>query len=492
MKSKTFKPSRKSKAKEDTPPNSAESLYIQATEEEGFGDRWLASDLAKALRFYQRAYSLYLESLQLQTDYLDSRYNVSRLLFFVYDRYVKNEAVVLDELENCSEALTGTASSVVRPLRDIIQVFQESIQISRTAADFPWDLYYNAVLCFFEYMEELVKNGDSFSELVSCGEECLGLLRKVLGHQMTELAALTSPEETQVVAQEHEYETQQEAIVPPTVLETCVTGYRIIATLYDGAVSEDERALVELNFADAAQELEKMVSALVEQYSAPVNEFIPPLSSDDLGQLQLTKLCYEAAKADSFDTLFDIWRGSQSVEKLLLENESYRTLLAKKDDIPAAARWTVLSSISNRYKEAFELLKQEYNQLRKTATNSQLGSKLAQMCSILIERADVDLERSQTPTLEDKTRSLLATNANKLLRNAITYSQQSGGLRESVLEKLARRKKLKEASTRLCILEGKTSIEELDKIVGRPFWPQELHELGDLGIYNVDSLERAI
>ncbi|KAG7742065.1 hypothetical protein KL911_001112 [Ogataea haglerorum] len=485
MKSKTFQPSRKSKAK-DTQPDSAESLYIRATEEEEFGDRWLGSDLAKALRFYQRAYSLYLESLQLQTDYLDSRYNVSRLLFFVYDRYVKNDAVVLDELENCSEALTGTASSVVRPLREVIQVFQESIQIAQAAEDFPWDLYYNAVLCYFEYMEELVKDGDHFGELVSCGEKCVELLRMVLEHQMRELAALSSPEETPVSAKEHEYETQQEAIVPPTVLETCVTGYKIIATAYEGAVSEYERGLVELRFANAAQELDGLVSTLVDQYSAPAEDFVPPLSSADLEQLQVAKLCYEAAKADSFDTLFDLWRGAKSVETLLLENESYRTLLAKKDDMPAATRWQVLSSISNRYKEAFELLRQEYDQLKRAATNLQLGSKIAQMCSILIERADVDLERSQTATLEEKTRGILATNANKLLRNAITYSQQSGGLRESMLEKLARRKKLKEASTRLCILEGKTSTEELDKIVGRAFWPQELHELKELGIYKVD------
>ncbi|ESW97530.1 hypothetical protein KL918_001144 [Ogataea parapolymorpha] len=485
MKSKTFQPSRKSKAK-DTQPDSAESLYIRATEEEEFGDRWLGSDLAKALRFYQRAYCLYLESLRLQTDYLDSRYNVSRLLFFVYDRYVKNEAVILDELENCSEALTGTASSVVRPLQEIIQVFQESIQISQTAEDFPWDLYYNAALCYLEYMEELVNNGDSFSELVSCGQECLELLRKVLEHQMRELAALSSPEEPQVIAKEHEYETQQEAIVPPTVLETCVTGYKILATVYEGAISEDERGLVERKFADAALKLDELASTLVNQYSAPVHDFIPPLSAEDLEQLHLTRLYYEAAKADTFDKLLDLWQGSKSVEKLLLENESYRTFLAKKDTIPAATRWHVLSSISNRYKEAFELLKQEYDQLKRTATNSQLGSKIAQMCSILIERADVDLERSQTATLEEKTRNILATNANKLLRNAITYSQQSGGLRESVLEKLARRKKLKEASTRLCILEGKTSTEELDKIVGRTFWPQELHELKELGIYKAE------
>ena len=43
----------------DKEPETVDQCFNKGTEEEESGDRWITSDLSKALRFYQRAFDLY-------------------------------------------------------------------------------------------------------------------------------------------------------------------------------------------------------------------------------------------------------------------------------------------------------------------------------------------------------------------------------------------------------------------------------------------------
>ncbi|GME82591.1 unnamed protein product [Ambrosiozyma monospora] len=155
-------------------------------------------------------------------------------------------------------------------------------------------------------------------------------------------------------------------------------------------------------------------------------------------------------------------------------------------------RWNVLSLMTKKYKEAFDMIKHEYDSLKdpKLPNSAKKSSLITQLCSILIERADIDLERSQLGIeVAAKSAAVLRTNHKNFLKSCLVFSKQSGGLRESISDKLARRKKQKEALIRLCLVEEKRSTAELDQIVGGDYWPQELKEISELGVYNQFTID---
>lgn len=89
-------------------------------------------------------------------------------------------------------------------------------------------------------------------------------------------------------------------------------------------------------------------------------------------------------------------------------------------------------------------------------------------------------------------RRVLFANCQNFLKNASTLASQSGGLRERALEKQQRHKSKIDAVLRLCILEGKTSVGELDAILGRSRWVSELPNLVRMGYFRqfgIDLIE---
>lgn len=104
----------------------------------------------------------------------------------------------------------------------------------------------------------------------------------------------------------------------------------------------------------------------------------------------------------------------------------------------------------------------------------------------MIARADLNLQMSMIKDYEPsmKNQAALLQNSRTLLKSSMNIANTSGGLRERAIEKLDREKKLSEAVFRLCLLEGKTSLEELDQIMTRPRWLREYKETKRIDIYN--------
>ncbi|GMG46790.1 unnamed protein product [Ambrosiozyma monospora] len=491
-------------------PQTVDELFIAGSQEEEYGDRWLSSDLSKALRFYQRAFNYYKSGLNLQSDHLDIRYNCSRLLFNVYTEYIKNESVYFSELTNCDESLSGNDDAVIQPLANIVKFFQISCDV---IGRFSWDLYYNCALCYFEYLEELTKESDGFSthteEVFSLLSQTKVLLQQVLEYQVNDLNSFVkecksfeqdtntsaytkvNPQETE--KQDDVYANTQETVLPSTICDTCLNCYRLITTFYEACSAPDQYNLVEENTSNFLNSVDEISTFLIENFHPSSTDMIPSLDDESIDGLKVAKLGLLASQCTDFDSLKSVWLsdGISSVESLLAEASSYRTLLDKFDVtenmIMGTTRWNVLSLMTKKYKEAFDIIKHEYDSLKdpRSHNSDKKTILISQLCSILIERADIDLERSQMDIeVAVKSVTVLKTNHKNFLKSCLVFSKQSGGLRESISDKLTRRKKQKEALIRLCLVEGKRSTAELDQIVGQDYWPQELKEISDLGVYN--------
>ncbi|ODV86395.1 hypothetical protein CANARDRAFT_211796 [[Candida] arabinofermentans NRRL YB-2248] len=501
----------KEKSRLENEPHTADDYFILGTDEEESGDRWFASDISKALRFYQRAYGYYRTSLSLDSTSIDTWYNVSRLLFSVYTQYIKNEGVNLNDLENVSDALKGDESSVIQSLTNIIKIFQTSIEISNSKTRFPWDLYYNAVLCYFEYIEELNQvNDNQFNELVQCFIAARDLLLKVMDFQIVELRQLTTSLETShesnveassvVDNDDHRYISGEETILPSTIVDTCLTGYRLVTAVYESISSDEQLSHLSKPVHPFINTIDTTAILLESEFSNSRTEMIPSLTTAEKDQLTLARLSYVASQAKSFEELKQVWSTSElsdSIEKYMLEASSYRTLIEKLSEtsmkLVDQELWKVLSIMNLRLKSAYDQIKVKYDNLKSQRfnNNDETSSIISQLCLILIERADIELERSQLSTTDERTRGILQTNYKNLLKNSLTISQQSGGIRESQSDKLVRQKRQKESLIRLCLVDNKTTPEELDKIVGPGYWEQELSEISELAIYakfNVGAL----
>ncbi|VEU24053.1 DEKNAAC105288 [Brettanomyces naardenensis] len=494
-------------------PTTADEFFDLGTQAEESGDRWLSSDLSKALRFYQRAYAYYIQALQVDTSHLDTRYNASRLLFTVYTEYIKNEGINLTDLHNCDEALAGNDNSVIQPLGNITRFFQTSIDLITTAGDrFPWDLYYNAAICYFEYVEELTRNGygteSQFGEAVSGMRASEGLLSSVLEYQVKEVERLVgigregAEEERQNVQEEQEGHlpddaspvgAMEDAVLPSSIQETCVNCYRLVSTLYEDCWSEERLSLVEGASSEFLGRVDSISSELLNSFTTPGNDLVPALTSDEVYELELSKLSLLASKCLEFSDCEAVWKSTpleERADKLLVEAGSYRTILDKSDEAERVVsddlKWKILSIMDQKYKAAYRHLKEDLDKIKNGSvkdTGDDKSDLLSQICSVFIEQADIDLERSMLKESEaSKYHDVLLKNCGNLLKNSLVYSKQTGGLRESVSGKLLRSKRRRETVIRMCILGGKVSSSELEREVGEG-WVQEMEELAEAGPY---------
>lgn len=399
----------------------ADDYYEKASENEESGDRWLSSDLSKALRFYQKAFALYLQAIELDPAHTDAKYNASRLLFSVYTDYIKNEGVNLSDLSNCEEALNRSDFSVVKPIEQVAQFYSQCLDSPN------WDLSFNAALCFFEYAEKTASK--DFGTALQAADRAKQLLEKTLDDQIA------------AVQNEDDEVTQDE------VLETCIECYRLAAAVNEAVYTEEMSNSADQILLDLITRADQVVSELVD------------VDEEDLNEARMAKLEYLASRGTDFASMQQAWQSDleESGEKLMLEAGSYRTLLGKLADANAAIsdddKWEVLTQMDRLYRQALTLLKED---LEDSEEEDQKSSILAQIAAVFIEQADIALERSQLSSETAlKYRATLQKNSRSLLKNAMTFAKKSAGLRESALGKLLRTKRLREAVARLSVLEQK-------------------------------------
>lgn len=496
-------------------PLTAEEFLDQGAVDEESGDRWLGSDLAKALRFYQKAYSLYLTAINIGKGsvLVDSYYNASRLLFQVYDTYFKTDGVDVSALPNVHE-VTGSTSSVIQPLEAIVSAHEKAIQVVEAAhGSLSLDLLFNTALVYTEVIEEgQYKNSDKdFSQVLVLGQKTQDIIKRVLTRQVEELQkfvgeilSLQNPEagddntgfqidQMGEGAKEEGY-TSELVLQPPDLFETVLAAYKLSQAILESVSHDSElppaRDLINtfLTTVDAIGE------EVVNNFSESSNsqpDFISSVSQEQINELSIHKQNIHGLLMKDIESVYPLWEDAllpRTPERYMSAADNIQASLDRYDvNIHSNTDemcWKALVQMNTHYKQAQELLSQQLSEKRKSSGEG-VGQLTSTLSSVLVARSDIDLQRSLLTSYEPavKNSNILLGNAKTFLKSAMNIANTAGGLRERAIEKTQREKRKAEAVMRLCLLEGKSSVGELDQILGRSRWPKELANLRALGYF---------
>ncbi|KAM9912788.1 hypothetical protein OXX69_002240 [Metschnikowia pulcherrima] len=459
-------------------PESVDDYIEEGAIEEESGDRWHGSDLAKALRFYQKAYTNYRKAIDIGSP--DQRplvqlahYNASRLLFHVYTQYQRTDGVDISELTNVTEVVDAGSSSVYQKISKIVKAHETAIEYA--GADAPTDLLFNAAIVYIEAIEET----NASAEIFEMASRSMQLLKGVLERQASELEVTSGVKPADV--------DPNEFTSPADMLDTVISVFSLVQTLYESVGGTAEK--------NAA------VTSLVGQFvtdSDTVGRQI--LGNADIKQEQrleylLGKTYASAASCASLKDVFAEWDNSflpQSPERYMsaadcIESFMSRTNINSPYSETPEEYWDALTKMDQYFKQAHEMLNTKFKEAKASPASSQtlgLGSIISQIAKVCIARSDIDLQRSHLPLEKAVANSLiLQANAKAFVKSAMNMAKQSGGMRETIVEKVQRERRRIEAVCRLCALERKASEQELDTIVGAGRWQSEIENMRELWVY---------
>lgn len=494
------------------------------------GDRWLGSDIAKALRFYQKAYDAYTKSIELNwsAENADAYYNASRMLLQVYLLHKSSDGLALEDLTNIDE-IYGP-NSIVQTLNQILDKHLKALEICGRHLD----LLYNTATVYVEILESdvtkednvpidqlmlIYKSGEQIlSELLPQQVNALETFVRDLASSTTETNAVSSsarsPNMEHQHEPEHEHEQEEfesdEVTQPVDVFETVLLSYRLIQATYENlSESGREVAITNTTVEPFVVSLDKIVNELLLKYSEnsiSKNEMLQNITPAQVNELKIAKNSIISLQiSDAFEVI-NIWEKffnnevlDEIPEKYLSCVDTVQTVLERNDitlntvnsstsDWDKEGFWKLISQQNSLLKKAQGLTQDDLNAKKKLPLGVEqgIGSTIIQLCDIMIARADLNLQMSMMKDYEPsmKNQAALLQNGRILLKSSMNIANTSGGLRERAIEKLDREKKLSEAVFRLCLLEGKTSLEELDQIMTRPRWLREYKETKRIDIYN--------
>lgn len=425
----------------------------------------------------------------------DAYYNALRLLFQVFTQYMKTDGVEVLNLVNVAEVLTGDENSVVQEISPIVTAHEQSISIWPERA--PSDLLFNTALVYTEAIED-TEDADMIGQYA---EKAENLLSKVLANQRSEfedflrstLETVSEPNvsEQSIPDQNQEY-VSVKTVQPPDMLDTVISGLGLCQSVLE----KNTNVLISLG--DTLASLSMFSESLVEFATNLIEEFFNDLTKAaaieqaQLNEFIVARQYIKALATADLGTVYEIWSDSSLPEipqRYMLAADCIGTMIEKQgvNSGPAAfpdQYWTALTQMNNHLKKAQELLNADYQLAKlKAMTDTELGvgSLIAQISSIYVARSDIDLQRSQIQNENaQKHSTVLLNNAKAFLKSAMNLAKVSGGIREKVVEKLQRERRKYEAVSRLCVLEGKTSHEELDNILGVGSWQEDFASFREL------------
>lgn len=465
-------------------PESVEDFLEEGAADEESGDRWHGSDLAKALRFYQKAYSNYKLAVGLgkpeQRDFLQlAHYNALRLLFHVYLQYQREDAVQISDLKNVAEVVDAGVDSVVQEIAQIIQAHESALEFS--GPDAPIDLLFNTAMVYMDAVED----AESASEAYGFVDRATALLREVLQRQIAEIQ-----ENNGEPRKDAETDSSDPPVTASDLLETVISIFNLAQTLYEAVGSSNNDI--------------QTASSLIGPFVTHADQVAAELLNGSLHIYDYQKQEYLVSKAycsaSSFTNLEDItrvWDDQQlpeSPERYMLaadciDNFMQRSGLSSGPTVNPEIYWAALTKMTQYFKVAQEALSGRLQAIKGLGFGNQqlgVGAIISQIAKVNIARADIDLQRSQLPLEQaTKNQTLLMNNAKAFLKNATTFAKQAGGIREKAVEKAQREKRRVEAVCRLCVLEGKTDELELDSIIGVGRWQTEFEVFRDLWYFPI-------
>ncbi|KAK6203353.1 uncharacterized protein RJT21DRAFT_119493 [Scheffersomyces amazonensis] len=511
-------------------PTTAEDYLEQGSIDEESGDRWLGSDLSKSLRFYQKAYTSYIKSIHLSSGFenLDSYYNSSRLLFQVYYQYLKTDGVNLYDLTNVEDSLRQDDSSVIHNIGSIVLAHERAINIARqSSSPIPSDLLFNTATAYTEILDTEQDNSDSdFNQLLEVTYKAQIILSNLLDTQVNELRKFLDelkeldnnnvPQE--LSSSDHELEgqdeekksqeeyTAEEIVQPNDIFDTILASYKLGQSILENVTDFNNQVprITDL-ITPLLTKSDSIAHDLINNFSdfATVkNDMVASLTIDQINEYKVIKTYIIGLTTSELDQLIQLWSESdlpETSERYMSTADNIQTFLDRNDinltfvngpqsnqDIKVSF-WKALTQMNNNLKKAQDILNAQLSEKRKipSGVDLGLGALIAQISEVMIARSDIDLQRCQIIDYEpaQQNQQVLLNNSKTMLKNAMNLANTPGGLRERIAEKMQREKKKVDSVLRLCVLEGKTSIQELDTILGRKKWINELPSLIKLGYF---------
>ncbi|CUM47659.1 unnamed protein product [Debaryomyces tyrocola] len=514
---------------ESKQPQTADEFLDQGAIDEESGDRWLGSDLAKALRFYQKAYNQYLMAIKLSPNStLDSYYNASRLLFHVYNQYFKTDGVSVYDLNNVEDAISDGEDSVVQNLSEIVSAHEKAIDVANSLnVRIPLDLLFNTALVYTEVVEIQQENeSDNFDTVLEYGYKTQGIFQNLIELQTAELQKfindlneITSDSlSTNNIAssndtspQEEEF-TSEEVLQPSDVFETIISAYRLAQAVLENISDPNSQLMRSLDMINPfLSTCEAVADDLILSFGERNNtksDMISSITQENVDDYQICKTYIKGLAINEFSKVYELWNSDelpQTPERYMLAADNIQTMIDRNDinlisacsnQTIAEFYWKALTQMGKYYKQSQELLNTLLTEKKKrpSGTDDGIGSIISQISNIIIARSDIDLQRSQLQNYEPalKHKVVLFQNCKTFLKNAMNISNTTGGLRERITEKLQREKRKAEAVMRLCILEHKSSLQELDSILGRQKWTAELPNLSKLGYFDAFGISNIV
>lgn len=503
-----------------TAPQTTEDFIEAAAADEESGDRWHGLDLAKALRFYQKAFSGYQAAISFDNSGVsalqDAYYNAVRLLFQVYSQYFKTDGVDVARLHNVGEVLTGDSRSVVQPIFDILTAHERALSVDPEAA--AGDLYFNTALVYTDAIEET----DDPALIETYWTKGRALFLQVLHQQTSEFQEfLEFAKGSSGVAEEatgsgdpqnapspgaNQQYTSEKTVQPPDVLDTVISGLGLCQTVLesvDGVPGALEHTVAQIR--PFALDICLVAQSLLSEYadkgnSGDTDVLESPqaalIDHSHAGEYYVVQAYVQALSVPDLAQVYEIWDSPtlpNTPQRYMLAADSIETVL-HRHGINADAQshadvyWAALTKMNLYYKQALELLNSEYSQQKtKLAGDTSLGvgELIARIASVYIARSDIDVQRSQLHHEQAVQHAdVLLNNSKAFLKNAMNLAKVSGGIREKAVEKAQRERKRYEAVSRLCVLEGKTDPADLNSILGPGNWESEVANYHDLWYFH--------
>lgn len=419
----------------------ADDYMEAAVEEEDQGDRWIGSDLAKGVRFYERAFGLYNQVLsrtpseELTTD---ARYNMLRMQFFVYTKVVKTGYLpeIQGKIANGSEG----SQVVVDKITDLVALSRELISaINGENVD---------IDVLFNYAQILTEAGEEEDSAEFLTEACQ-VFEAILARQMPQLEAIiqsynaesgngndeTYEEENEILNQGEvsregdkretpKYAKQSEAVVPATVLETLVSLINAITSIYEldqpmnmeyesDVVVDKIQSLLSMNLPDSL----KLEASVIDESLVAIAR---------LRSAQL--LAKESATSEVLAQLQSIWSDpamelATSASRFLAQSDIFQDFAHQTSS--GIEAWQGLGQAAISVESPLQ-----------SATNTNGGKITTQdKIRLWIQRGDIEFARSRLDCEASvKHRSVLERNAQTYYRNASNVQSLGAGVAELHLE----------------------------------------------------------
>lgn len=421
----------------------------------------------------------------------------------MYSQYHKNDGVNFNLLTNVTEVFTGDKNSVVQDISAIVLAHDRSIAIS--PGKVPLDLLFNEALVYTDAIDET----DDLAKVVVYASKGQEFFREVLTKQTEEfqeylLFTQSLPEEgIENVASDTAADTPDaqttysstKTVQPPDILDTIISGLQLCVAVLEtlgGTVSSHTSAVSYIE--SFARDLVAVADDLIPNFSDSSRAVA--IEEIQRNEYLVAKSYVQALSCSDLASVYEVWDSMEIPnipQKFMLaadttESVMERLELNKSPDGPHDALelyWSALSKMNIYFKNAHELLNAEYQNKKTTTGSTGIGALIDQICRVYIARCDIDLQRSQIQIQQgQKHAQVLMYNAKAFLKNCMNLAKVSGGIRETAVEKAQRERRRYEAISRLCVVEGKTSVEELNSILGRGKWEDDLASYRELWYFH--------